>query len=335
MPRPLWSPNLYTTPSVLEKLSEEDVTPNTIVLHVGTNDVMAKSKETVISEFEMAVSTAQSLFPDAELVISVVPPRRNSSFRPNVNSDITAINQHLQNLSETNAQLTYVSHPQLWSNNDYSSSVFEHDGYHLNGDGVRVIAFNLKRQASGTLGLPPRRSSYKSKANPGNDTSPQWNKRRRDSYSRSDWSDRPLPRSNDSLTKSPSPRNVNMANSGKPYSQYNAGPNPTRRPQHEVFHKGSSNAANGRGNGIAPPMRPNGPAAPAPPPMFYPNYQNNPWHQQEWPSPIEAYGRPAVAENIRPPNWYGPPPFPFRMDRSWHGRPDSLFGYNERPHGSF
>ncbi|CAH1269014.1 SVEP1 [Branchiostoma lanceolatum] len=127
----------------------------------------------------------------------------------------------------------------------------------------------------------------------------------------------------------PPPPNVNMVNSGKPHSKYNAGPNPTRRPQREVFHKGSPNAPNGRGNGIAPPMRPNGPAAPAPPPMFYPNHKNKPFLQEEWPSPIEAYGRPAVAENIRPPNWYGPPPFPFRKDRSWHGRPDSLFGYNE------
>ncbi|KAI8484866.1 hypothetical protein Bbelb_374630 [Branchiostoma belcheri] len=157
MPRPYWSPNLFTTPTVLEKLAKEDNAPQTVILHVGTNDVMAKPKDTIISDFEMTVSTTQSLFPDTEIVVSAVPPRRDSSYRPHANADIAEINTHLQNLCSSNEQMTYVNHPQLWSNNDYCPNFYESDGYHLNGDGVRIIASNLKKQATSALGLPPRK----------------------------------------------------------------------------------------------------------------------------------------------------------------------------------
>ncbi|CAH1248460.1 Hypp8153 [Branchiostoma lanceolatum] len=41
IPKPTWAPTLTTTISALEKLSEEELTPNTVVLHVGTNDVVS------------------------------------------------------------------------------------------------------------------------------------------------------------------------------------------------------------------------------------------------------------------------------------------------------
>ncbi|CAH1253656.1 EFCAB8 [Branchiostoma lanceolatum] len=179
MPRPYWSPNLYTAPTVLDNLSKEEITPNTVILHLGTNDLMSKPKETVISEFEVAVSTTQSLFPDAEVVLSAVPPRREAnSYRPNINNDILSVNQHLENMCKANDTLLYVDHPQLWSENNFNDHMFEKDGYHLNENGTKILAFNMKRKATKALGLPssrkhtrsPRRHGNAAKANRGHPT---------------------------------------------------------------------------------------------------------------------------------------------------------------------
>ncbi|KAI8514438.1 hypothetical protein Bbelb_070290 [Branchiostoma belcheri] len=155
IPKPTWAPTLSDTLTALEKMSEEEPTPNTVVFHVGTNDVMSKPKEAVINDFETVISTTQSLFPSAEVVISAVPPRRDTNQRANVKEDIISINRHLKNTCDANTALTFVDHPQLWLDRDYNAKMFARDGYHLNNDGVRVMAYNLKKQATAPLGLQP------------------------------------------------------------------------------------------------------------------------------------------------------------------------------------
>ncbi|KAI8482491.1 Titin-like [Branchiostoma belcheri] len=131
IPKPTWAPTLSDTLTALEKLSEEEPTPNTVLFHVGTNDVMSKPKEAVINDFKTVISTTQSLFPSAEVVISAVPPRRDTNQRPNVKEDIISINRHLKNTCDANTALTFVDHPQLWLDRDYNAKMFARDGYHL------------------------------------------------------------------------------------------------------------------------------------------------------------------------------------------------------------
>ncbi|KAI8496788.1 hypothetical protein Bbelb_254430 [Branchiostoma belcheri] len=319
MPRPYWSPNLFTTPTVFEKLAKEDNAPQTVILHVGTNDVMAKPKDTIISDFEMTVSTTQSLFPDTEIVVSAVPPRRDSSYRPHANADIAEINTHLQNLCSSNEQLTYVNHPQLWSNNDYCPNFYESDGYHLNGDGVRIIASNLKKQATSALGLPPRkhnrsprRQSYK---RPGtHDISPP-------SYTKGRNEGR---NTQERLTSKISWRIRVALNRPKllkvtPQNQFSREhewdpPRRDRTSRQDVKQTGQSH----------------------PSPTTLPKPPESPTATTMAPGmalPLEAYGGPP--RNTGRPPWLEPPPFPFyNMGSSWYGRfPGSSFGFNERPRG--
>ncbi|CAH1269656.1 Hypp4225 [Branchiostoma lanceolatum] len=93
---------------------------------------------------------------DADVVVSAVPPRRSSRENPDINENIMAINKHLQDRCQANASFTFVNHAKLWSNDDHNKEMFERDGYHLNADGVRVLAYNIKKQATGPLGLQPR-----------------------------------------------------------------------------------------------------------------------------------------------------------------------------------
>ncbi|CAH1259003.1 TMEM53 [Branchiostoma lanceolatum] len=156
VPRPYWAPTLPATLSALETISKETSPPSTVVLHVGTNDTVTKSKEEIIDDFDTTICSTQSLFPNADVVISAVPPRRSSRQNPDINENIMAINKHLQDRCQANASFTFVNHAKLWSNDDHNKEMFERDGYHLNADGVRVLAYNIKKQATGPLGLQPR-----------------------------------------------------------------------------------------------------------------------------------------------------------------------------------
>ncbi|KAI8483119.1 hypothetical protein Bbelb_391380 [Branchiostoma belcheri] len=73
-----------------------------------------------------------------------------------VNNNILDINNHLRDRCHVNSSFTFVSQAKLWSNDDYNKAMFERDGYHLNSDGVRVLAYNIKKQATQPLGLQPR-----------------------------------------------------------------------------------------------------------------------------------------------------------------------------------
>ncbi|XP_035664929.1 actin cytoskeleton-regulatory complex protein pan1-like [Branchiostoma floridae] len=290
MPKPYWSPNLYTAPTVLEKISKEDTTPNTVILHLGTNDLMAKPKESVISEFEVAVSTTQSLFPEAEVVISAVPPRRDaSSYRPNINKDILSVNQHLESMCKTNNSLLYVNHPQLWSDNDYNEHMFEKDGYDNAG----------KAKANRSYPSPPPQVGKK------DDNRPPPS--RRGAPFRSGMPGEFRPRRNGGQMK-PFSSDGSYKNGGtshkQPMPSPGLSPNRSENTHQRAFTPPphGANNANGPVN-FCPPGMPNGPVPPAPAPFFFP-----PWFQ-EWPSPAEVYGRPPAC-GVLPP-WPSPPPFPY------------------------
>ncbi|KAI8493021.1 hypothetical protein Bbelb_290250 [Branchiostoma belcheri] len=321
MPRPYWSPNLFTAPTVLEDISKDGTPPHTVILHQVTNDIMSKTKETVISELEITVSASQSLFPKAEVVISAIPQRRDSKCRPGVNEDISSVNLHIQNMCEANEQLTFVSHPQLWTDNNYNAQVYESDGYHLSGDGVRVIAFNLKNQASKALGLSsdkrqgksPRRPGYRNNKNsqtkggiPGETLSTD-----KEVAPGQTSLETCIPKNRDHLTLHPG--------SGTRQDRYEK----TRGQQWGTFRPGIPSPPNSHRDSPPPTMLEGRP--PPAPPMFRPNRETPPvqWFR-EWPSPAEAYSAPP--NNVGRPGWFGPPPYPFfnMMEGSW-------FGLNERP----
>ncbi|CAH1270958.1 Hypp4525 [Branchiostoma lanceolatum] len=368
IPMPYWSPNLFTAPTVMENISKEDTTPNTVILHMGTNDIMGKSKETVISEVEVVVSTTRSLFPEAEIVISAVPPRRDSDYRPNLNKDIAAINHHVEDMCKSNESLIYVNHSQMWTDGDYNPNVFEKDGYHLNNDGVRILAFNLKRQATSALGLTPAKNNTKSPRNNGRSNANKdnlvvksnytpYNKGRqspRNNHTRRGSHDGPVKsdvrretyngpvkpnqyrqsRHGGGGRRSPSPYLNGSVHYTQPESYPGVPPNrpgPIRDPQRKESIPGTNHQAlRARQEYFPRPAIPTGHVQMNRPTPTPPDR----W-LQEWPSPAEAYGgNPAFFR--RPPFWFAPPPFPYYgPEGSWYGHTDgSMFGLNERPRGS-
>jgi len=279
-PKPIWAPTLPDTLTVLEKLSEEQPAPNTVIFHVGTNDVVSKSKDTVINDFDTAISTTQSLFPNADVVISAVPPRRATLQHPNVKDDITAVNLHLRNMCETNNAMTFVSHSQLWKGRDCNEKLFVRDGYHLSDDGVRVLGYNLKKQATGPLGLVPRNQSQQRRNE----------NRDRTSYNKNNHQDsRGRQASYDPITE-------------QGYNKTNHRASRTRPNQRPPTPSGPRQPGTGPSPFISGPRQPDmGP--------FYPI-------SNDWPSVTEAYGDSLMYR--MPPMWTGPPLYP-PFNNGWFG----------------
>ncbi|KAI8517759.1 hypothetical protein Bbelb_037760 [Branchiostoma belcheri] len=313
VPKPYWAPTLPGKLSTLEELSKDKSPPSTVIFHVGTNDVVAKSKEEIVDDFDTMISSTQSLFPNAEVVISAVPPRRGSRQNPEVNNNILDINNHLRDRCQANSSFTFVSHAKLWSNGDYNKAMFERDGYHLNSDGVRVLAYNIKKQATQPLGLEPRNlESRRRQDNGGN--SPTTSRRR---YSTNE---HPKSQSN---TKFNMPRTREGQQGRAPQSSGQRGdrPDTPRRGRQEPSIQGYRlsqymQAPNPIG------QYPPGPL-PAPGP-YHPSPMYTEWNR-DWPSLSEAYGFPLN------PMWFGlppPPPPPYR-----NNGPYGTFSGQRRPQG--
>ena len=112
---------------VIEKRNVSN--PETVIIHVGTNDLTTtRNLDFIMGEVYALVATATSRFPNCRLVLSEVLRRRNTSWRR-----IGALNERLDWVANT-LGVTFVD-PNSW----IEDGDFARDGLHLNGRGKRRL----------------------------------------------------------------------------------------------------------------------------------------------------------------------------------------------------
>jgi lysophospholipase L1-like esterase len=107
---------------VIEK--RDLVSSDTVIIHVGTNDLKTRNLDFVLGDVYELVSTAKKKLPNCRLVLSVVLRRRDVSWRR-----IGALNHRFDWIAHA-LVLTFVD-PNSW----VKDGDFARDGLHLNGRG--------------------------------------------------------------------------------------------------------------------------------------------------------------------------------------------------------
>ena len=114
---------------------------NTLIIHVGTNDLRTtRNLDFIMGEVYALASTAKKKLPNCKLVLSGVLRRRDESWRR-----IGSLNDRLDWVANT-LGLTFVD-PNSW----IEVGDFGENGVHLNGRGKRHLG-NLYARVSGLEG---------------------------------------------------------------------------------------------------------------------------------------------------------------------------------------
>ena len=101
--------------------------PNKIILHVGTNDAPHMKADEMLEELGKLKSLIWEMLPSVKIVLSA----------PTVRVDKHNANQNFIKLLETN-NYVLIKHPNIKENH------LDRYGLHLNHDGTRVLAKNLR-----------------------------------------------------------------------------------------------------------------------------------------------------------------------------------------------
>jgi lysophospholipase L1-like esterase len=120
---------------VIEK--RDLVSSDTVIIHVGTNDLKTRNLDFVMGDVYALVSTAKKKLPNCRLVLSGVLRRRDVSWRR-----IGALNYRFDWVANA-LRLTFAD-PNSW----IEGGDFARDGLHLNGTGKSRLG-QLYARASG------------------------------------------------------------------------------------------------------------------------------------------------------------------------------------------
>ncbi|KAJ8333787.1 hypothetical protein SKAU_G00411060 [Synaphobranchus kaupii] len=139
-----WCP---TTDNALKLLCQSTLnTPQNILIHTGTNDLRSKG-EKVAEPLKKVAEKAHRLFPQANIAISTLLPRRDYP-----GGLINKINQSITSDCATLHNVTIIHHPALSCDHLY-------DLVHLDQEGVRLFAKDLRDLQRPTHPPAPQTSS--------------------------------------------------------------------------------------------------------------------------------------------------------------------------------
>lgn len=122
-----------TLPSASQFLSEHNFTsPETFIIHIGTNDIEKASPEEVYNQTLAVVNQINTRYPKCRILLSHLLPRTDHLIQK-----VKTLNSKLDDIQHTN--LTNVTHHNL-----FRSHQILYDKKHLNHKGVKLFAKNLK-----------------------------------------------------------------------------------------------------------------------------------------------------------------------------------------------
>ena len=111
----------------------------TIIIHVGSNDLTKDSPEAVNRGFESLAEYVKYKFINSKILISF-PLQRVDNIR--FNENLERLTRLLRNVCNKN-NVSYIA------NNNLSDECFRKDGVHLNRNGTSFLVGNLKNQKRG------------------------------------------------------------------------------------------------------------------------------------------------------------------------------------------
>jgi len=130
----------YTLQQVKETTEKQlpNTSPESIILHCGTNDLEKFSTDTVINTTKQIITSLKTKYPSTKIIYSSLLPR-NDHF----NHNAILINKEMEHFSTTN-NVKYID-------NSHISQPFQfYDYKHLNRCGIKFLGKNIKSALFGT-----------------------------------------------------------------------------------------------------------------------------------------------------------------------------------------
>ncbi|XP_035696844.1 uncharacterized protein LOC118430242 [Branchiostoma floridae] len=116
--------------------------PKVILAHVGTNDIRDIRDASKVSEgFRKFIQTSRDKYPQTSLVLSSILPRD----APTLHGIGDDVNSFLKVVGDETSFVHIVDNTNFANEGAIKSALFASDGYHINRNGIRVLAANIKR----------------------------------------------------------------------------------------------------------------------------------------------------------------------------------------------
>lgn len=128
-----------------------DKLPDTIILHVGTNDIKhGKSVDEIMEIANETIDLISNLKKGTKILLSSVAPRGdNSSF----DYQRQELNLQFLKISMAKEEITLIDNGNLANHGQIIEKVFAEDKVHLNEQGIKIISANIAHSLRRTLGL--------------------------------------------------------------------------------------------------------------------------------------------------------------------------------------
>lgn len=168
----------YTLKDTLKALDTipNHSTPQVIGFHSLTNDLKTADVETCVEEMSNITNKALSLFPKANVLISLATPRADSI---HYNDSAELLNAMLKRKFRNIKNILLCDNSNMSYKGTPKSKLLDRDGYHLNEEGVTILASNIRQSIEKLCGLEPQHTQpVKDTTSSGNNT-PRTNQRDR------------------------------------------------------------------------------------------------------------------------------------------------------------
>ncbi|XP_078616266.1 uncharacterized protein LOC144884688 [Branchiostoma floridae x Branchiostoma japonicum] len=124
--------------------------PKVILFHVGTDDIRDARDATFVTEnFRELIQVTHEKYPRTNLVISSVLPRDD----PTLQRFGDDVNTFLKVTADETSYIHTIDNSNFAASGSIKRPLYSSDGYHLNRNGTRVLAANIKRTINPLVGL--------------------------------------------------------------------------------------------------------------------------------------------------------------------------------------
>ncbi|KAL4223210.1 hypothetical protein ACF0H5_016682 [Mactra antiquata] len=131
-------------------------TCDAIILHVGTNDILANKTEKITDHYSELISIIKSTNKNAKIILSSILPRDSSNA---ATQQITEVNAFLANLSASDDKVYFINNNNKFSHNGNINKDLFNDTLHLSRLGAAHFAKNIMASINNVLNVGYNRNT--------------------------------------------------------------------------------------------------------------------------------------------------------------------------------
>ena len=152
----------YTISEAKNKITELDIPPSAVVLHILTNDLKNMEPATCVSEICTLLAVTQQKWPNVKCIVSLATPRADD-IKHHTNGLV--INAYLKQKLCDQENVLLADHSNMLVGGGVNHDLLEADKFHLNSKGTSILASNLKKMIHACLSIdiPQRRGRSRSR----------------------------------------------------------------------------------------------------------------------------------------------------------------------------